>query len=371
MGVLGKLEKIVNLSKKIAFPSLLIGSLVSFSLPGCGGLFRDRPPLIEETVEEDYSPEELSTEVTTTLIDDNNNEYTFLNCHTNPSFIETDFKSTLATIFGGGVYHLIDFSKIERIEKTDERVERIHRGITYNNEIVNVYLKDNTKISGNWISNNETGNFYCDSENPFERGYIYGVHNNISKKIRIGDIKKITFDARKVKNSEQEDKDPIKVYWGQNVGDYHPKEIELDNGQRISTDEGYIIDFCGHGWGCAAHIRMTDSCPILDFEDGGWDDRSLVHLEELTEVSFTGDFHPEYKYKQCREITLKYKDDKEQKTHLFLTFQSIHGTCNHYGGLVEFDKMYARQDYGAMLIPLGEIKRVTPGSQKEVKSNKN
>lgn len=301
---------------------------------------RATSPFMEYLDKVSLSQEISDTGVTAYIIDNHDNDSRLSpsrlsQCHTNPSFIRTHFNTTVATIENDGIYYLCHFAKIRSIKRLKGNQ-------------VNVDFRNGQSIIGNWIPNDRTSNFYRDSENPLETGYVYcfnvyyyGLAHDNPSRINIDYVKKVVFDEPE--DQKPSDTQPAQMY---------PKRIELTDGNILTTDVGYVVDFCGHGWSSTNHLRLQDYCRTLSSDWRG------IPLKDIAEIIFTGKFDDEHP--QCREIILKYKDGKEQKESLFLTSESYSGVCNHSSRFRYFDKMFALQDYGAVLIPLDKVKKVIP-----------
>lgn len=263
--------------------------------------------------------------------DINGKEYDF-------SYVYADYHTIIGnkaiTIHDKGVYYLCDLQKIKKIERKQ------------NSEETTVDLKTGEQIKGEWFPNYFLGSFYH-RHNP-ERKHILGLYNQTPHKIKIENIKQITFGEIKYneKAPEIDPADKVKVFPDPKG---EPKKIELIDKRIFTTSNGYVIDFCGHHSYESQHYRLEDYC---------WTMNSFVKLKELEEIVFTGEFDKENE--QCRNIILKYKDGRKEKDSLYLTSQSFSGTCNHESAFRNIDGVFTIQDYGAAFIRLDSVKKIIP-----------
>ncbi len=254
-------------------------------------------------------------------------QYSFSRMQSDFLGIPCGFNRTAVAIESDEIKYLCDFKKIQKIERLK-------------NGQVNVFLRDGESITGYWVSNNSVTNFYMDENNPIEPGSAFGLSEGKEVEIQIDNIKEVVFD-------EPEQSTPDKM----NRNKKYPKRIELNNGTVIETNNGYIIDFCGHDWRSSHHTELENYFSLSD-KNG--------RLDEIAEVVFTGNFHVDYDKAQCREIVLRYKNGVEEKGHLLLYSESQYGNCNSNPRFIDSDMMFAEQEYGAMLIPLNHVKKVVP-----------
>jgi len=280
---------------------------------------KDTSPLIE-TITQDEKPD--TTSVIAIITDAHGNKYNLSQCSIDASSIG-NFGITVATIEKDEIYYLCDFTKIDKIDHLKDGQEK-------------VYLRNSKQIAENWVPNDRPSNFYRDENNPLQTGHIYGLFEGNISRIRIDDIEQIIFNEVKQPKTKETQKSP--------------KKIELKDGTTFTTDFGYIADFCGHWWRSTYHPRLQDYCQVMNGK--------TIKLEDLTEIEFTGNF--DERNPQCREVILRYKSGKEEKESLFLTSESYGGVDNSGFRFRNFDKMFAIQDYGAVLIPLDKIKKIIP-----------
>ncbi len=266
-------------------------------------------------------------DMTAFLTDAVESQCCFTRAHTDPSFIRTAFDETVLTIEKDDLFYLLDFAKVDRLERISSQV-------------VDVFLRDGKQLRGDWVPNDRTSNFYRDSGNRLIEGHLYGLSNGNPNKIKIASLDEIIFANIGEQNYDLSS---------------YPKKIELVDGTSVVTPRGYVVDFCGHWWSSTQHLRLKDECRTMN---------QTVPLDELAEIVFTGEFDSDHP--QCRRIMLNYKDGKEEEESLFLTSESYGGTCNHGSRFRYFDKMFALQDYGVLLVPLDKVRKVVPLSEDDL-----
>lgn len=295
-------------------------------------LIAERTPPFLEYLDKSSLPQERFNTGTTAYI----NGHRLLECYTNPASLEDNFSRTTVTIESDGIYSLCRFAEIKLIE-------RLKSGR------VRVDLRNGQSILGNWIPNDRTSNFYRDSGNPLETGYIYGLntywygwsYDNPSR-VKIDNIARIWFhQSPKGESNEVKHRQ------------LYPKTIELKDGRMFTTGLAFAIDYCGHSWSSTYHATLQDHC--MTVMNSG---RKVIFMKELAEIAFTGEFDD--KQPQCREILLKYQDGKEQRGSLLLMSESYGGVCNCRSRFRHFDKMLVLQNFGAVLIPLDKVVRIIP-----------
>ncbi|MFH1053482.1 MAG: hypothetical protein V1740_03635 [Candidatus Woesearchaeota archaeon] len=300
------------------------------------------PPVVVDPIEAERLVE---TGVTAVVEDFYERTYSFADAQSLPKIFNNSWELPYQlgqtglvslTVEQNGVFYVCDFAQIAGIqqEKTGDNKTRVNTisGLVFD---------------GQWIPNDRTTNFYRDSGHPLEEGYIGGYVDQAPSRIHISEVKEITFEMPPEEKQDSE-------------LPYYPKYIELFDGSAFETDIGFLMDFCGHYWRNQFHERMKDTCQIARVYDSSPKGVGYAPypLADIREIEFLGTFDPDLP--QCRHIIMRFLDGSEQEELLYLTSESYYGSESHSSRYRDYDKMYAKQDYGAALIPLDMVKKIIP-----------
>jgi len=232
------------------------------------------------------------------------------------------------TLEKDSIFYLVDFNNISNINRLADNAVRVD-------------LRNGNKLEGDWVPNDRPLNFYQDSGNPSQEGYIFGVVSKIPSRIMIKDITSLIFgQPSAVTNDSGNISDEQSKY---------PKKIVLQDDSVIDTSRGYVADFCGHWWSSTVHKRLEDECRTVS---------NSIPLKDVSEIVFRED--SDSPDSQCRKVVIKFKDGREQADSLYLTSESYGGSCNSSLRFRDFDKFFAAQNGYDLLIPLDNVKKVIP-----------
>ncbi len=300
------------------------------------------PEPVEELVKlvnyvspENVDMSDFSTGVEALITDKNGFQYEFTDCYMSPEakFLkaENSYPSTtneVLTVDDGESFHQIYLKKIDTLSSFEDGT-------------VNVSLKSGDNILGAIESNTKPSNFYSHTKSSTYDSFLYGMEGGSPMMFNTEDISDIEFSYS---GSDQSIRN--------NSSENFPKQVVTVDGNLYNTDNGYILDLCGHWGGNSSHRRLEDSIIIVGTGD------QETPLSEVSKIEFNGEFDEESP--QCREIEITYKNGMQLNKSLYLTKDSHGGHCNNGIGYRNFDKMFLEKDYGSMLIPLDNVKTIKP-----------
>lgn len=340
------LEKIINSAKRIIGGTVLAGALLLGS--GCDSESSwwddgsDEPgPMTEETTEAELITEELGVEAE--VVDANGCSHDF-----------TRFSLGQAPIFPPG--YVIPLTAIDRLVATikdDDGVYNLFwlRDVDFiDRALSSIHLNDGRSFQGNWVQNNSPVNFYW-----FDC-YANGMEN-IGGELLPMQIKVENMDALDIISSSFTEFDAEYARAYESIDANSPpakKDVVLTDGRTLSTDLGYIIDCCGHGYSNTFHPRMINSFDTIE-TDGS---RQTIFLKDLSEIELTGDF--DSTKPQCRKAVLTSKTGAKSTKSIYLTSESYNGICSTAQRFREYDSIILHNENGAMIVPLNLVRKIIP-----------
>jgi hypothetical protein len=238
------------------------------------------------------------------------------------------YTKRVVTISQQDLFYVVDLDKIAQIK-------RIHPDSTN----VDLFMNDGTILEGLLRSNAYPTHFYS---------HEYALRTTIAVRGIIDDqYVQVDFDhIREIKaiNCPHDDADTPYVL--------SLKDVELNDGSRYDAANAFVLDL-GGSWSSTVCIkRMTDSCITLGHPYPG------ISLSDIESIEFTGDYHPDQG--QCRQIIVSYENGTQESDNLYLVSESYGGTWCTSSGYREHDKMGIGAAYGTLLVPLSNVKKITP-----------
>jgi len=272
-----------------------------------------------------------------------------------------------------------------------------------NSEIAVARLRNGAELRGKWVGNQETSDFYRKRREGARgaigtpsSGYaevpdaeVIGISGSRYLGIPIKDIQEILFDTSSARVQESPKKRKTIA-----------KRVELKDGTVFTTKNGCVLDYYGYNsdsyFYCGTwrywHTRV---CRELEGNNVDVPQPADENVPEIfTEVEFTGRFVPEES--QNREVIYTLKDGSKKTGVLVMHHKSLttrtatpmgappvfgHRTQPSYPSGYsfshssrsdshrtgrDFDKFYIARPFGATLVPLDDVRRVSVISEAEL-----